>query len=76
MSGCFNWRFFVLPRVKPQCVAGKNVMNAINLSVMAGAKALHKPKSVNPLVDAEPAQTEQGEVSLCIERWNETSSMW
>lgn len=47
-------------------------MNAINLSVMARAKTLHKPKSVSP-VDAEPARN--GPVLselVCIERWNET----
>lgn len=47
-------------------------MNAINLSVMARAKALHKPKSVSP-VDAEPARN--GPVLselVCVERWNET----
>ncbi|MCI2961566.1 MULTISPECIES: hybrid-cluster NAD(P)-dependent oxidoreductase [Shewanella] len=47
-------------------------MNAINLSVMAGAKALHKPKSVNP-VDGGPAQIGAGLSELvCVERWNET----
>ncbi|WP_300478001.1 hybrid-cluster NAD(P)-dependent oxidoreductase [Shewanella sp.] len=47
-------------------------MNAINLSVMAGAKALHKPKSVNP-VDGVPAQIGAGLSELvCVERWNET----
>ncbi|AVT46570.1 FAD-binding oxidoreductase [Shewanella baltica] len=47
-------------------------MNAINLSVMAGAKALHKPKSVNP-VDGGPAQIVAGLSELvCVERWNET----
>lgn len=47
-------------------------MNAIDLSVMARAKALHKPKSVSP-VDAEPARN--GPVLselVCTERWNET----
>lgn len=47
-------------------------MSAINLSVMARAKTLHKPKSVSP-VDAEPARN--GPVLselVCIERWNET----
>ncbi|MCS6206418.1 hybrid-cluster NAD(P)-dependent oxidoreductase [Shewanella baltica] len=47
-------------------------MNAINLSVMAGAKALHKPKSVNP-VGGGPAQIGAGLSELvCVERWNET----
>ncbi|MGI2055729.1 FAD-binding oxidoreductase [Shewanella baltica] len=47
-------------------------MNAINLSVMARAKALHKPKSVSP-VDAEPARNGPALSELvCIERWNET----
>ena len=47
-------------------------MNAINLSVMARAKALHKPKSVNP-VDGGPAQIGAGLSELvCVERWNET----
>jgi len=47
-------------------------MNAINLSVMAGEKALHKPKSVNP-VDGGPAQIGAGLSELvCVERWNET----
>ncbi|MEN8616184.1 hybrid-cluster NAD(P)-dependent oxidoreductase [Shewanella baltica] len=47
-------------------------MNAINLSVMAGAKALHKPKNVNP-VDGESAQIGAGLSELvCVERWNET----
>lgn len=47
-------------------------MNAINLSVMAGAKALHKPKSVNP-VDGGPAQIGAGLSELvCVECWNET----
>ena len=47
-------------------------MNAINLSVMAGAKALHKPKSVNP-ADGVPAQIGAGLSELvCVERWNET----
>ena len=50
-------------------------MNAINLSVMAGAiSALpHKPESVSPLVHAEPARNGPALSELvCVERWNET----